>query len=124
MRKRIRSILLTFFLLFSTTSMREPIEDGDDLIFSKASWYGDRFRGNKTASGLRFNPDRLTAAHKTLPFGTKVRVTNIRNNKSVVVVINDRGPFIATRDIDLSRAAFDTIANLNRGVIKIKYQIL
>ena len=66
----------------------------------------------------------MTAAHKTLPFGTKVRVTNLSNGKSVVVKINDRGPFIKGRVIDLSHAAFSAIENVSRGVAKVKLEIL
>ncbi len=70
-----------------------------------ASWYGPRFHGKRTASGERFNTNELTAAHKTLPFGTRVRVKSLTNGKEVVVRINDRGPFIKGRIIDLSQAA-------------------
>ena len=70
-----------------------------------ASWYGPGFQGRRTASGERFNTHALTAAHKTLPFGTRVRVVNQRNGRSVVVRINDRGPHVRGRMIDLSRAA-------------------
>jgi rare lipoprotein A len=70
-----------------------------------ASWYGPGFHGRKTASGERFNTGALTAAHKTLPFGTRVRVVNVHTGRSVVVRINDRGPFIRGRVIDLSKAA-------------------
>jgi peptidoglycan lytic transglycosylase len=78
-----------------------------------------------TASGERFDPEALTAAHKTLPFNTRVRVTNPANGRSVVVRINDRGPYVAGRCLDLSRAAFRTIANLDTGVLKsVRYEIL
>ena len=70
-----------------------------------ASWYGPGFQGRRTASGERFNTHALTAAHKTLPFGTRVRVVNRQNGRSVVVRINDRGPHVRGRVIDLSRAA-------------------
>ncbi|MGL4397146.1 MAG: septal ring lytic transglycosylase RlpA family protein, partial [Hyphomicrobium sp.] len=70
-----------------------------------ASWYGGKFHGRKTANGERYNQWSMTAAHKTLPFGTRVRVTNARTGNSVVVRINDRGPFIKGRIIDLSKAA-------------------
>jgi rare lipoprotein A len=70
-----------------------------------ASWYGPRFHGKRTASGERFNTNELTAAHKTLPFGTRVRVKSLSNGKEVVVRINDRGPFVKGRIIDLSHAA-------------------
>ncbi len=70
-----------------------------------ASWYGNEFRGRRTASGERFNAGGFTAAHRSWPFGTRVRVTNARNGRSVVVRINDRGPFAAGRVIDLSAAS-------------------
>ncbi len=70
-----------------------------------ASWYGGKFHGRKTASGERYNQNGMTAAHKTLPFGTRVQVTNTRTGNSVIVRINDRGPFVKGRVIDLSRAA-------------------
>ena len=71
----------------------------------RASWYGPGFHGKRTANGERFNQNALTAAHRSLPFGTKVKVTNVRNGRSVIVRINDRGPFHGGRIIDLSRAA-------------------
>ena len=74
-----------------------------------ASWYGGKFHGRKTASGERYNQNALTAAHRSLPFGTRVRVTNASNGNAVVVRINDRGPFIRGRVIDLSRAAANQI---------------
>lgn len=81
-----------------------------------ASYY---WQGQMTASGVRFNPNAMTAAHKTLPFGTKVLVTNKRNGKSVVVTINDRGPFIKGRIIDLSKAAAAKIGMLGSGVAPV-----
>ncbi len=89
-----------------------------------ASFYGGKWNGRRTASGEIFNTSQMTAAHKTLPFGTKVRVTNLSNGKSVVVKINDRGPFIKGRVIDLSHAAFSAIENVSRGVAKVKLEIL
>lgn len=90
----------------------------------KASFYADKFQGRKTASGAAFNQKARTAAHKKLPFGTKVKVTNLNNGKDVVVVINDRGPFIKGRIIDLSRSAFTVIGNINSGVIKVRIEVL
>ncbi|MEV8514290.1 septal ring lytic transglycosylase RlpA family protein [Dactylosporangium sp. NPDC051484] len=87
----------------------------------EVSFYAD---GQATASGERFNPDGLTAAHKTLKFGTIVRVTNLANGKSVDVRINDRGPFVAGRCLDLARGAFVRIASVNAGVINAKYEVL
>jgi rare lipoprotein A len=89
-----------------------------------ASWYGGQFHGRKTANGERFNMNRLTAAHRSLPFGTKVRVTNQKNGKSVVVRINDRGPFVGKRVIDLSRGAANAVGMLGTGVAKVKLDVL
>jgi len=76
----------------------------------QASWYGPGFHGKKTASGTRFNQHALTAAHRNLPLGTRAKVTNLRNGKTVLVTINDRGPFRKGRIIDLSRAAAQQLA--------------
>jgi rare lipoprotein A len=85
-----------------------------------ASYYHDKFNGRRTASGKKFNNNNYTAAHKKLPFGTKVRVTNESNAKSVIVEITDRGPFSKSREIDLSRRAFMEItSNKNLGVITV-----
>ncbi|WP_243454778.1 septal ring lytic transglycosylase RlpA family protein [Meiothermus sp. CFH 77666] len=89
-----------------------------------ASWYGPRFHGRRTANGERFNKFRLTAAHRTLPFNTRVRVTNLHNGRSVVVRINDRGPYIRGRIIDLSYAAARQLGMHRQGVIQVKVEIL
>jgi peptidoglycan lytic transglycosylase len=90
-----------------------------------ASWYGNRFHGRETASGERFSMMQLTAAHRYLPLGTKVIVTNLATNEAVEVKINDRGPFaeVRRRIIDLSRAAADTIGLLNRGVGQVQVMV-
>ncbi|MBF2052573.1 MAG: septal ring lytic transglycosylase RlpA family protein [Candidatus Sericytochromatia bacterium] len=89
-----------------------------------ASWYGGFFHGRLTANGERYNVHRLTAAHKHLPFGTRVLVTNLDTQKSVVVKINDRGPFKPQRVIDLSPAAFKEIGYLGQGVLRVKLTVL
>ncbi len=89
-----------------------------------ASFYSMKFMFRKTSSGERLNQLALTAAHKTLPFGTKVRVTNIKNQQSVIVRINDRGPFIKGRIIDLTRHAFSRIASTSTGIIKVKIEVI
>ncbi len=89
-----------------------------------ASWYGPKFHGRKTASGEPYNMHALTAAHKSLPFGTLVRVTNLENGKSVVVRINDRGPYVAGRIIDLSYAAAKKIGLDKIGVAKVRLEII
>lgn len=90
----------------------------------EASWYGGKFHGRTTASGEKFNKNALTAAHKDLAFGTRCRVTNIANNKSVVVRINDRFPGTKGRVIDLSEEAFSRIADTRAGVIRVKVEVL
>lgn len=89
-----------------------------------ASWYGDKYHGRKTASGEVFDMRALTAAHRTLPFGTRVRVTDVSSGRTVVVRINDRFPGTKGRIIDLSKAAFARIAPLERGVITVTVQRL
>jgi rare lipoprotein A len=86
-----------------------------------ASYYSD---GQRTANGEIFNPNDFTAANRTMPFNTRVRVTNLANGKSTVVRINDRGPYAGDRCLDLSRAAFAAIANLSAGVINVRYEVL
>ena len=93
-------------------------------IYGKASFYANMFQGRKTANGQIFDQGKLTAAHRTLAFGTKVKVTNVSNNKSVIVTVNDRGPFIRGRIIDLSKSAFKVIGNTRSGVLKVKMEIL
>lgn len=90
----------------------------------EASYYGDRHHGKKTASGERFDQRALTAAHRTLPFGTQVRVTNLNNERSVVVRINDRGPFVRGRIIDVSRAAAERLDMLRSGVVPVRIEAL
>lgn len=89
-----------------------------------ASYYADKYQGRKTANGEIFDTAKLTAAHKTLPFGTRVRVTNLDNGKSVDVRINDRGPYVAGRVIDLSPAAARKLDMLRAGVVRVKLDIL
>lgn len=89
-----------------------------------ASWYGGKFHGRQTSSGERFNMYNMTCAHKTYKFGTKLRVTNPDNNKSVVVTVNDRGPFIRGRDLDLSYGAAKKIGLLAKGVGRVKIEYL
>jgi rare lipoprotein A len=89
-----------------------------------ASWYGARHHGKRTASGERFDQNALTAAHRQLPFGTRVKVTNLDNDKSVIVQINDRGPHTRGRLIDLSRAAAEQIGMLRTGTAPVRVQSL
>lgn len=90
----------------------------------KASFYADKFEGSLTASGEKYKHSKLTAAHKTLPFGTKVRVTNVSNNKTVDVVINDRGPYVENRIIDLSRSAAEKLEFINQGLADVSLTVI
>lgn len=106
--------------LFSTNLYAEKESlSSNRLGIKEASWYGPGFHGRKTASGERFNQYAMTAAHKKLPFGTKVRVTCVATGKSAVVVINDRGPFHGNRAIDLSKGAAQAIGMLDKGTAKV-----
>ncbi len=89
-----------------------------------ASWYGGKFHGRRTANGERFDMNEMTAAHRSLPFGTRVRVTNERNGRSVVVRINDRGPFVGNRIIDLSRGAAAAVGMVRSGVAPVRVDVL
>jgi len=89
-----------------------------------ASYYSMKYHNRKTASGERFDNYAMTAAHNSLPFGTRVIVLNINNGKTVVVKINDRGPFVKGRIIDLSRAAFAKIENIEKGIAEVKIRIV
>ena len=89
-----------------------------------ASYYADEFHGRKTANGETFDMNALTAAHRTLPFGTKVKVKNTKNNKTVVVRINDRGPFKDNRIIDLSLAAAKQLGMVDTGTVWVELEIL
>jgi len=88
----------------------------------KASWYGPGFNGRKTANGEVYDQMSFTAAHKSLKFGTLLKITNLKNSKSVVVRINDRGPYIHGRDLDLSKAAALELGMVKKGVAKIKVE--
>lgn len=85
-----------------------------------ASYYAGKFQSRRTASGERLDNNSMTAAHRSLPFGTEVTVRNLANGKYVRVRINDRGPFVSGRIIDLTRAAFSRIASLDKGVVKVE----
>ena len=126
-----KNVLVLLFLIMSLIALGETKKKREDLkrevlktqkhvIQGDVSNYGGSLHGSKLANGLRFNQWAMTAAHKTLPFGTIVRVTNKSNGKSVIVTINDRGPYIKGRTIDLSRGAFQKIAPLKQGIIKSK----
>ena len=97
---------------------------GANLLSGLASWYGEVWQGRKTASGEVFNTDQFTACHQTLPFGTLVRVVNLRNHRSVIVKINDRGHLDSRRVIDLSTAAAKQIGLLRVGLAPVRLEVL
>ena len=94
------------------------------VITGQASWYGPGFYGNRTASGEVYRPGTMTAAHRSLPFGTKVRVTNLWNGRSAVIRINDRGPFVAHRVIDLGHGAASSLGVTASGVADVRLEVL
>lgn len=96
----------------------------NDIGTMVASWYGPKFHGKMTANGEIYNQMALTAAHKELPFGTFLKITNLRNGKSAVVRINDRGPFIEGRDLDLSKGTALVLGMIHKGVIQVKVEEL
>ena len=89
-----------------------------------ASFYNDTFEGKTTASGEVFSQSKLTAAHKTLPFKTKIKVTNLANKRSVIVTINDRGPFVEGRILDLSKKAAIKLDFIDKGIAKVKLEVV
>jgi rare lipoprotein A len=122
------AIFLVFVLFLHGCARLTRHEPHPGLIGYKetglASYYAKKFHYSKTASGEPLNNYAMTAAHRTLPFGTEVLVKNLNNGKSVKVRINDRGPYVKGRIIDLPRAAFSQIANLNKGVAKVEIRVV
>lgn len=111
-------------LLAAPAIAADEAEAGTDLGSGMASYFSREIAGNRTANGERCDPDTLTAAHRTAPFGSRMRVTNLATGKSVVVRINDRGPFRASRVIDLSHAAAREIGMHRTGTAKVSLALL
>jgi len=110
-------IFVSAFLLCSIFSFAQ-VQTG------KASFYADKFEGRRTASGVKYYHNKPTAAHRHLPFGTKVRVTNLANNKTTVVEINDRGPFVSGRIIDLSKSSAQKLDYIGMGVTDVVIEVI
>jgi len=91
---------------------------------TSVSYYANKFDGKKTASGETYRHSKMTGAHKSLSFGTRVEILNVENDKSVIITVNDRGTLKPSREFDLSQGAFKKISNLNEGILKVKYRIL
>lgn len=117
--KRIGILLICALLIAGCAGRQQPSRDGETGV---ASYYGEQFRGRATASGEKYDPDQLTAAHPSHPMGTRVRVTNLKNGRTVVVRINDRGPYRPGRIIDLSARAAKEIGLLADGIAKVQVQ--
>ncbi len=116
-----------FFLLAcggASTERRPDVTPTGHTERGMATWYGGRLHGGPTASGERFNQNAMTAAHKTLPMGTMVRVTNLKNERQVTVRINDRGPYGRGRIIDLSRAAARALDMISDGVVPVLLEVV
>lgn len=114
MKKYYVLAVLTGLLVISTLGAEELV-----IAETYASYYGEAFNGRPTSSGEIFDMNAYTAAHKTLPFGTFLEVTNLENGKKVTVRVNDRGPFVANREIDLSKAAAESLGMINRGITRV-----
>ena len=121
---RLLLIALISLLLSACASHQGQVDPQGYRAEGQASYYGARHHGNKTASGERFDQNALTAAHRSLPFGSRVQVTNLRNDKRVVVRINDRGPFTKKRIIDLSQKAAEQLDMLRDGVVPVRVEQL
>jgi rare lipoprotein A len=109
-------------LVLPAAAQAKKHEKGKDQV-GTASYLGKKFDHRPTASGELYDPERLTAAHRTLPFGTRVRVTNLENGRSVVVRINDRGPFNKSRVIDLSLKAAKRLDFVEQGVTRVRLEV-
>jgi rare lipoprotein A len=108
----------------STPPIKKEVESAAYTETGKATFYAEEHKSEKTASGELYNPDLKTAAHRTIPLGSKIKVTNVDNGKSVVVTVNDRGPFAKDRIVDLSKSAFSSIGSLSSGVISVQIQVI
>lgn len=117
----------TSFLLLSVLTLALGACGSSKSTFTQSgqgSYYADKFRGRPTASGTPYRPSKLTAAHNTLPFGTKIRVTNTRTGRSVKVTVNDRGPHVKGRIVDLSKKAARKIGLVDAGVAPVQLKVV
>ncbi len=117
--RRLSAVAITAIVLGGVTIAVPAVAHDYDRT-GKASWYGKRYHGRTTASGARFDMNAMTAAHRSLPFGTRVRVTNMANRRSVVLTINDRGPYAGGRIIDVSRRAAAILGMVRKGVVRVR----
>lgn len=112
-----KKYLLILFVLGSLSSFAQ-------MQSGKASFYADKFEGSYTASGEKYKHSKLTAAHRSLPFGTVIRVKNLQNNQTVEVVINDRGPYVDGRIVDVSKSAAEKLGFVNKGLAEVEIEVI
>ncbi len=112
------------FGLFCITLLLWAITFAGENYQGNASYYGNEFEGRTTASGDKFTQSKFTCAHRTLPFGTKLKVENLDNGKEVIVIVNDRGPFHGTRIIDVSMIAAQQLGMIHKGTATVRIEIL
>lgn len=118
-------LFLSFILFFCLVSCGQvKTQEKTPIEIGKASYYAQSLSGNTTSNGEKFDPNSYTAAHRTLPFGTKVLVTNVSNGKAIVVRINDRGPYAKSRAIDLSPAAAKKLDFFKKGVADVELKVV
>jgi rare lipoprotein A len=123
-RKRIAALSFAAAVVYGCASSTPPPAVANEMLSGVASWYGEEFAGRTTANGEIFDPLLLTAAHRTLPFGTIVDVTNPKTNQTVRVRVNDRGPYIGNRVIDLSYAAAQQIGLIDPGIGEVQIHVI
>lgn len=117
-------LCVLILLIYSPNIWAQENQENDSITFGRASFYHDKFNGRKTSSGEIFSQKKLTAAHKTLPMGTYVKVTNLKNRKSVIVKVNDRLPPHSKRTIDISKAAARELHMIASGLARVSLEIV
>lgn len=126
MRIALKLVIIALF----TITLNAQSSDNDNnnettkCMTGQCSWYGAKFNGKKTASGEKFDNTKFTAAHKTLPFGTKLKITDKKSGKNVIVTVNDRGPFVKSRVLDISSSAAQELGVINKGIFTAEIEIL
>lgn len=126
MRIALKLVIIALF----TITLNAKSSDSDNnnettkCMTGQCSWYGPKFNGKKTASGEKFDSTKFTAAHKTLPFGTKLKITDKKSGKNVIVTVNDRGPFVKSRVLDISSSAAQELGVINKGIFTAEIEIL
>ncbi|MDD5549634.1 MAG: septal ring lytic transglycosylase RlpA family protein [Sulfurovaceae bacterium] len=120
------ALQLIIISIFTATIYAKPSDNNETkkCITGQCSWYGPKFNGKKTASGEKFDSSKFTAAHKTLPFGTKLKITDKNSGKSTIVVVNDRGPFTKSRVLDISSSAAQELGVIDKGIFTAEIEIL